>query len=125
MSFKDFLNYVSLSENEVDVAMRLQLHRKSSPNTPMKSTGREFDFYAPRGPLGVVIESTPKGPRIQSIYHGSPLLGIVDHGDYIIGLDDLNTKGMGAAQLTRLMAQRSEQPQRKISFLSFAGATKG
>jgi len=123
MSFEDFFNYVSMSESGSDVAVRSQLQRISSPTSPFKSSQREFDFYAPRGLLGIVIESTPKGPMVQSISHKSPLLGIIEHGDYIIGLDDLNTKGMTSPQLSRLMAQRSMQ-QRKITFLSFAGTKK-
>jgi len=124
MSFEDALNCVSISESEPDVAVRLQLQKISSPTSPMKSNQREFDFYAPRGLLGIVIESSPRGPMVQSISHTSPLLGMIDRGDYIIGLDGMNTKGMTGAQLTLSMAQRSEQPQRKISFLSCGGATK-
>mmetsp|Transcript_40131 Transcript_40131/g.60245 ORF Transcript_40131/g.60245 Transcript_40131/m.60245 type:complete len:230 (-) Transcript_40131:212-901(-) len=124
MSFEDALNCVSISESEPDVAVRSQLQKISSPISPMKSNQREFDFYAPRGLLGIVIESSPRGPMVQSISHTSPLLGMIDRGDYIIGLDDLNTKGMSAAQLTRLMAKRSQQPQRKISLLSCGSATK-
>uniref|UniRef100_A0A6V2HT11 PDZ domain-containing protein n=1 Tax=Ditylum brightwellii TaxID=49249 RepID=A0A6V2HT11_9STRA len=124
MSFEDFFNYVSMSESGSDVAVRSQLQRISSPTSPFKSSQREFDFYAPRGLLGIVIESSPRGPMVQSISRTSPLLGIINRGDYIIGLDGMNTKGMTAAQLTLFMTQRSEQPQRKISFLSCGGATK-
>jgi len=119
------------SESETDMPPRPERQRsgsrgknQTSPHSPMKANGRVYDFYAPPGPLGIVIESTSEGPMVHSMSHSSPLLGIVDRGDYIIGLDDVDTKGMNAAQLTRLMAKRSQQPQRKISLLSCGSATK-
>jgi len=79
--------------------------------------GRIYDFYAPPGALGVVIDSTPEGPMIHSLKKTSPLLGMVNRGDLIIGLDGINTRNMTAGRLTRIMAKRSQQPQRKLSFL--------
>ena len=77
-----------------------------------------FDCYAPPGPLGIVIETTPEGPMVHSLKPESKLASLIHTGDLVVGLDDLDTRGMTAATLTRLMAKRTQQPQRKITLLS-------
>jgi len=77
-----------------------------------------YDCYAPPGPLGVVIDTTPEGPMVHSLKPTSRLAGLLQPGDLVVGLDDVDTRGMTAATLTRLMAKRSQQAQRKITLLS-------
>ena len=77
-----------------------------------------YDCYAPPGPLGVVIDTTPEGPMVHSLKPTSRLAGLLQRGDLVVGLDDIDTRGMTAATLTRLMAKRSQQAQRKITLLS-------
>jgi C-terminal processing protease CtpA/Prc len=48
----------------------------------------------------------------------SPMLGLINPGDLIVGLDDEDTRGMTAATLTRLMARKSAQKERKITLLT-------
>lgn len=75
-----------------------------------------FDVYAPPGPLGIIIDTTPEGPMIHSLKPTSQLLGLVNPGDLIVGLDGVDTRNMTAATFTRLMAKRS-QGERKITLL--------
>ena len=75
-----------------------------------------FDVYAPPGPLGIIIDTTPEGPMIHSLKPTSQLLGLVNAGDLIVGLDGVDTRNMTAATFTRLMAKRS-QGERKITLL--------
>lgn len=75
-----------------------------------------FDVYAPPGPLGIIIDTTPEGPMIHSLKPSSQLLGLVNPGDLIVGLDSVDTRNMTAATFTRLMAKRS-QGERKITLL--------
>lgn len=75
-----------------------------------------FDVYAPPGPLGIIIDTTPEGPVIHSLKPSSQLLGLVNPGDLIVGLDSVDTRNMTAATFTRLMAKRS-QGERKIILL--------
>eukprot|EP00957_Ditylum_brightwellii_P124509 9489263-Ditylum_brightwellii.AAC.1 len=89
----------------------------------MKSNGREYDYYAPPGSLGIVVASTSKGPIVHSISRTSPLLGVVGKGDYIIWLDDVDTRRMTAVKLACLLAKRKERPQRKLTLLSCGGRT--
>ena len=92
----------------------------SSPtSTPRKSASNQdklYYVYAPSGPLGTIIDTTPEGPMIHSLKPNSQLLGLVDPGDLIVGLDGVDTRNMTAATFTRLMAKRS-QGERKITLL--------
>jgi hypothetical protein len=83
----------------------------------MKKTGT-FDVFAPPGPLGIVVDTGKEGPVVHSLKPSSVLLGLVTPGDLIVGLDDMDTRGMTAATLTRMMAKRSNQKERKITLLS-------
>lgn len=73
-----------------------------------------FDCFAPPGPLGIIIDTTPEGPTIHSLKPTSQLLGLIKPGDLIVGLDGVDTRNMTAATFTRLMAKRS-QGERKIT----------
>lgn len=66
-----------------------------------------FDIFAPPGPLGIIIDTTPEGPMIHSLKPTSQLAGMVSPGDLIVGLDGVDTRNMTAATFTRLMAKRS------------------
>jgi len=88
-----------------------------SDSTDQLTQGEVYDCYAPPGPLGIVIDTTSEGPIIHSLKPTSQLLGLINTGDLVVGLDDIDTRGMTAATVTRLMAKRSQQPQRKITLL--------
>lgn len=89
-----------------------------SNSTRTRSSRRDklFDVFAPPGPLGIIIDTTPEGPMIHSLKPTSQLLGLVNPGDLIVGLDGVDTRNMTAATFTRLMAKRS-QGERKITLL--------
>jgi len=84
---------------------------------PLKRAGL-YDVFAPAGQLGIVVDTTKDGPIIHSLKTTSPLLGLISPGDLIVGLDDTDTRSMTAATLTRTMAKRSQQPERKITLLA-------
>jgi hypothetical protein len=66
--------------------------------------------------VGLVIETTKDGPMVHSVRSTSQLLGTVMPGDIIIALDNMDTRELVAPALTRLMARKSQQEQRKITF---------
>lgn len=93
---------------------------KESPESQKKDFSAPhttFVTYASPGPVGVVIETTKDGPMVHSVRSTSQLLGTVMPGDIIIGLDNIETQELVAPALTRLMARKSQQEQRKITFL--------
>lgn len=93
------------------------------PQTPTVKRSGLYDVFAPSGPLGIVVDTTRDGPVVHSMKPTSPLLSLVTPGDLIVGLDDMDTRSMTAATLTRLMAKRSHQAERKITLLAIEGAS--
>jgi len=75
------------------------------------------EVYAPPGKLGVVIDSTSKGPVVHDVKVGSPLEGIVFPGDRIIAIDGEDTRTLPAVMVTKIMAAKKDQ-QRRMTVLS-------
>ena len=94
-----------------------QSHYNGETDASLKRSGL-YDVFAPSGPLGIVVDTSKNGPLVHSMKPTSSLLGLVSPGDLIVGLDDMDTRSMTAATLTRLMAKRSNQPERKITLLA-------
>jgi hypothetical protein len=94
-----------------------QLPDNSSYEAMLRRAGL-YDVFAPAGPIGIVVDTTKEGPAVHSLKHTSPMLGLINPGDLIVGLDDQDTRGMTAATLTRLMAKKSSQKERKITLLA-------
>jgi hypothetical protein len=76
------------------------------------------DCHAPAGKLNIVIHSTKDGPAVHEVKSGSCLEGRIYPGDLIIAVDDVDTRAYTAAQLMKMMAERS-QSERKITVLHF------
>jgi len=77
-----------------------------------------YDVFAPAGPIGIIVDTTKDGPAVHSLKSSSPMLGLINPGDLIVGLDDEDTRSMTAATLTRLMARKAGQKERKITLLA-------
>ncbi len=78
---------------------------------------KSYVCFAPKGALGIIIDTTAEGPMVHAIKPTSQLLGSVAPGDIVVGLDNIETRQMTAPALTRLMARKAQQNQRKITFL--------
>ena len=94
-----------------------QFRERSSYESAARRGGL-YDVFAPAGPIGIVVDTTKHGPSVHSLKSTSPMLGLINPGDLIVGLDDTDTRGMTAATLTRLMARKSTQKERKITLLA-------
>jgi hypothetical protein len=77
-----------------------------------------YDVFAPSGPIGIIVDTTKDGPVVHSLKASSPMRGLINPGDLIVALDDKDTRGMTAATLTRLMAKKAHQKERKITLLA-------
>jgi hypothetical protein len=93
---------------------------KSTLSSVMQRPGT-YDVYAPSGPIGIVVDTSSDGPSVHSLKSNSPMLGLITAGDLIIALDNEDTRGLSAAELTRLMAKKSRQRERKITLYSVDG----
>jgi PDZ domain-containing secreted protein len=81
------------------------------------STGVAYDVFAPAGGIGIVVDTTDKGCIVHSLKKSSPMQGLINPGDLIIALDDFDVRKMNAASLTKLMAKKSQQPERKFTLV--------
>jgi hypothetical protein len=102
-------------------ARALQQKLEESSLGSLRNTSQSYDVFAPSGPIGIVVDTSKNGPSVHSLKSTSPMLGLINPGDLIIALDDEDTRKMTAASLTRLMAKRSRQKERKITLLSIDG----
>ena len=80
-----------------------------------------YGAYAPSGPIGIVVDTSKEGPLVHSLKSTSPMMGLISPGDLIVALDGEDTRKMLAAALTRLMAKKSRQKERKITLYSKDG----
>jgi hypothetical protein len=91
----------------------LDVEKSWSPNS--SSIIREIT--APPGKLGVVLNTSTKGPVVQSVAPGSPLEGMVWPGDVITSIDGIKTKKMSAASMMEYM-QKNLFKSRKLTVIS-------
>jgi len=113
------MNNMELDEFEIETS----LTKDSVDSYDAQKRSGLYDIFAPSGPLGIVVDTTRDGPVVHSMKANSPLQGLVTPGDIIVGLDDMDTRSMTAATLTRLMAKRSSQSERKITLLAVDGTS--
>ncbi|KAL3781227.1 hypothetical protein HJC23_003544 [Cyclotella cryptica] len=76
-----------------------------------------YECHAPPGPLGIVIDSTPLGPRVKSLNPMSSLFNYMSPGDIIVGVDDVDTVGMEAAEFWQLVSRKANQRKRVLTML--------
>ncbi len=86
------------------------------PPTPAGGT-LSYDVFAPPGALGIVVDTTEKGCIVYSLRKSSPMQGLMNKGDLIIGLDNFDVRNMDAASLTKLMAKKAQQEERKFTLM--------
>jgi len=86
------------------------------PPTPAGSA-LSYDVFAPPGALGIVVDTTEKGCIVYSLKKSSPMQGLMNKGDLIIGLDNFDVRNMDAASLTKLMAKKAQQAERKFTLM--------
>jgi hypothetical protein len=107
----------TLGARAVEPKEERQLQEQTSYDSMTNRAGL-YDVFAPPGPIGIVVDTTKNGPAVHSLKRTSPMLGLINPGDLIVGLDDEDARGMTAATLTRLMARKSNQKERKITLLT-------
>eukprot|EP00934_Nitzschia_sp_Nitz4_P006548 Nitzschia sp. Nitz4//scaffold52_size167869//89685//91526//NITZ4_002281-RA/size167869-processed-gene-0.98-mRNA-1//1//CDS//3329554050//6538//frame0 len=76
-----------------------------------------YDVFAPPGPIGIVVDTVEQGCIVHSLKKTSPMQGLINPGDLIVALDDFDVRKMNAANLTKLMAKKSQQRERKFTLL--------
>jgi len=80
---------------------------KSKPQKSPLST-EVYDVYVPRGRLGLIIDTKSCGPVVHSIKPSSALIGILEKGDQILAVNDIDTTTMSVAALSQLFTMCRE-----------------
>ena len=88
-----------------------------APSDNLQSGALAYDVFAPPGAIGIVVDTTEKGCIVHSLKKSSPMQGLINRGDLIIALDDFDVRNMSAASLTKLMAKKSKQSERKFTLV--------
>ena len=98
---------------------RLSSSSEAVPNNAYDtndSKQNHSECWAPPGKLGVAIDTVNGKPVVHRVKEGSPLEGILESNDIILGIDDINTTDMSAADVTYLMVKKMKK-KRKITFM--------
>ena len=80
--------------------------------------GETFEVIAPAGKLGVVVDIPPDrrgAPFVCDIRETSPLYGQIEPGDKIYAVDDEDVRKMSAIKVSKLLAQKADNPERIIT----------
>ena len=88
-----------------------------APSAVLPSDALAYDVFAPPGAIGIVVDTHEKGCIVHSLKKSSPMQGLMNRGDLIIALDDFDVRNMSAASLTKLMAKKSQQAERKFTLI--------
>ena len=90
--------------------------------TSGSSNFRRLTVVAPSGKLGIVIDNqTGDMPVVHAIKETSVLHGRVNVGDFLMSVDEVDTRGMSAVQVSKLISSRSQNPSRKLVLMRGSG----
>ncbi|KAL7542594.1 hypothetical protein ACHAXR_011931, partial [Thalassiosira sp. AJA248-18] len=76
-----------------------------------------YECHAPSGPLGIVVDTTPLGPRVRSLNPLSPIFGKISPGDVIVGVDEEDTVGVEAGDFWQVVSRKASQQVRILTIL--------
>jgi hypothetical protein len=74
-------------------------------------------IYAPAGKLGIVVDTTINGPIVHRLFQSSPLVGQLFVGEYIVAVNDIDTRTMSAIGISELLFKTAFE-HRKLTILS-------
>lgn len=92
-----------------------------APSPPVEPGPGEVavDVVAPSGRLGVVVDTPPEGgpPYVCEIKPTSPIVDQIRLEDRIVAVDEKDVAGWSAVDVSKLLASRSRNPERRIRVL--------
>ena len=103
------------SSGEVEVSLPVP---RTRPRPPSLRDRVRRDVMTPPGKLGIMVANTNShGPAVHTVRPGSAMEGLVYVNDIIVSVNDVDTTGYTAAQITRVMRETVGE-ERKITLLS-------
>ncbi|KAL7441045.1 hypothetical protein ACHAXM_008279 [Skeletonema potamos] len=104
--------------------LRGGIHNNNNNNNYRMHAAQEtFIINAPKGKLGVVIDtpiSSHTGttmPMVHAVKDSSPLANKIQVGDKLLAVDDEDVTSLTAIQVSKLLARKSEQEKRKLTIV--------
>ncbi|KAL7556929.1 hypothetical protein ACA910_006173 [Epithemia clementina (nom. ined.)] len=77
-----------------------------------------YTIDVPAGKLGVVVDTPDDGPPVvYAIKDSSPLMGKLNIGDRLLGVDGVDVTGLTAVNTSRIISKRANKPNRKFTLL--------
>lgn len=114
-----FTDVTKLSSNQSSTAVSSPLFEPHASNNSYTEELHRLPrdhIYAPPGKLGVALDIFNGQPVVQKIRKGSPITGMLQVGDIILAIDDVDTSCMSLAEVTFLMVKNMERV-RRITFV--------
>ena len=79
---------------------------------------RRIVVVAPAGRVGIVLDNVTGGlPFVHSVKEDSPLGGIVEVGDFLLSIDEVDCQGMSALDASRVITDRGRRFERTLVLL--------
>jgi hypothetical protein len=76
---------------------------------------RRLVAIAPAGKVGIVLDNVSGGlPFVHSVKADSPLRGIVDVGDFLLSVDEVDCHGMSAVEASQVITARGHRERRLV-----------
>ncbi len=94
------------SIDDDDIESCYSEHHIKPPKSPLPT--EVYDVYVPRGRLGLIIDTTSSGPVVHSIKPSSALIGVLEKGDHILAVNDIDTTTMSVAAMSQLFGMCRE-----------------
>jgi hypothetical protein len=84
-----------------------------------------LEIFAPAGKLGVVIDTPNSGaPVVYNIKDTCPIADKLRIGDKLIAVDDEDVTSMTAVKVSKVISQKSGNPQRKFTIVRSVGGNR-
>ena len=77
-------------------------------------------IIAPKGKLGIVIDSPDNGPPVvHSLKETSPIVDKMQVGDRIVAIDDEDVRTMSSIKVSKLISKKSSNEERKFTVVRY------
>ena len=87
-------------------------------SNPQKTKEIRMEVFAPKGKLGVVIDTPDIGPpTVHAIKETSCIADKIRVGDKLLAVDDENVRDMTAIKVSKLISRKSTNATRKLTIL--------
>lgn len=101
--------------------------RRSTVATREESGDAENEYivYGPAGRLGIVLDNPDdNGPVVYVIKENSPLMDLMEVGDRLVAVDEVDVRRMTPTKASKLISKRSGNPMRKFTLVRRKSSSK-